>query len=529
MITGSSGFRVCDGGAVGASWLVVKKITEDASRPVREFSRFDGDALLGLDSLGLRGVAQRHLPEGGRGGVWEVRYEPVEPARVCRDCGVPAPVRSSRWRRFVHVLLGKAGVRLLVRCRRYECRGCGGAGEDDLSRVAADGRRLTERAAWWAVASVVLDAMSVRSVAATLGCLWDCANDAVPAKGMKHLAGDEHRLDGVTHLGVDEHVWRHTSRGSRYVTVVVDLTPRRDGRPARLLDVVEGRSGAAFAGWLASRSEEFRRNVRVVAMDAFAGYKHAVRKAVPHAREVLDPFHVVRLAGDKLRLAAYYRDAFRGGGVCGLGCGACWPAWAVGSSPPRAARCGCGCSCSARPSPWPRTWWPCGGSPRTGRGRSSVSCSSPWRARSCSGAAGVACMRCAPPATRTGSPTRIGRGSPSVRPRTGRVAAEPAAQSFEPADLLLEFADAFPSVLDGQGDVVLVPGAAQERHVGAVGQFAPFVLASRPLVVAQRGRVVRVPAEPLGLLGFGALVDGLADRGGAQRVRLYFVKSVFRV
>ncbi|MDF4085445.1 hypothetical protein [Bifidobacterium catenulatum] len=232
---------------------------------------------------------------------------------------------------------------------------------------------------------------------------------------------------------------------------------------------------------------------------------------------------------DELRLAAYYRDAFRGGGVCGLGCGACWPAWAVGSSPPRAARCGCGCSCSARPSPWPRTWWPCGGSPRTGRGRSSVSCSSPWRACSCSGAAGVACMRCAPPATRTGSPTRIGRGSPSVRPGTGRVAAEPAAQSFEPADLLLEFADAFPSVLDGQGDVVLVPGAAQERHVGAVGQFAPFVLASRPLVVAQRGRVVRVPAEPLGLLGFGALVDGLADRGGAQRVRLYFVKSVFRV
>ena len=232
---------------------------------------------MGLDSLGLRGVAQRHLPEGGRGGVWEVRCEPVEPARVCRDCGVPAPVRSSRWRRFVHVPLGKAGVRLLVRCRRYECRGCGGAWEDDLSRVAADGRRLTERAAWWAVASVVLDAMSVRSVAATLGCLWDCANDAVPAKGMKHLAGDEHRLDGVTHLGVDEHVWRHTSRGSRYVTVVVDLTPRRDGRPARLLDVVEGRSGAAFAG-----------------------YKHAVRKAVPHAREVLDPFHVVRLAGDKL-------------------------------------------------------------------------------------------------------------------------------------------------------------------------------------------------------------------------------------
>ena len=88
---------------------------------------------------------------------------------VCRDCGVPAPVRSSRWRRFIHTPLGKAGVHLLVHCRRYECRGCGGAWEDDLSRVAADGRRLTEAAVWWAVASVVLDAMSVRSVAMTLG------------------------------------------------------------------------------------------------------------------------------------------------------------------------------------------------------------------------------------------------------------------------------------------------------------------------------------------------------------------------
>ena len=71
----------------------MQKITEnDVPRPVREFSRFDGNVLLGLDRLGLRGLSQRHLPEGGRGGVWEVRCEPVEPARVCRDCGVPAPV-----------------------------------------------------------------------------------------------------------------------------------------------------------------------------------------------------------------------------------------------------------------------------------------------------------------------------------------------------------------------------------------------------------------------------------------------------
>ena len=37
-------------------------------------------------------------------------------------------------------------------------------------------------------------------------------------------------------------MWRHTRRGDRYVTVIIDLTPVRDRTgPARLLDVVAGR------------------------------------------------------------------------------------------------------------------------------------------------------------------------------------------------------------------------------------------------------------------------------------------------
>src|SRR5215217_6833360 len=37
-------------------------------------------------------------------------------------------------------------------------------------------------------------------------------------------------------IGVDEHVWRHTRRGDKYVTVIIDLTGIREGTgPARLL------------------------------------------------------------------------------------------------------------------------------------------------------------------------------------------------------------------------------------------------------------------------------------------------------
>ena len=42
-------------------------------------------------------------------------------------------------------------------------------------------------------------------------------------------------------------MWRHTRRGDRYVTVIIDLTPVRDrSGPARLLDVVPGRSKKAI-------------------------------------------------------------------------------------------------------------------------------------------------------------------------------------------------------------------------------------------------------------------------------------------
>ncbi len=51
-------------------------------------------------------------------------------------------------------------------------------------------------------------------------------------KGADVLAADLRRLDGVEAIGVDGHVWRHTRTGGRYVTVIVDLTPRRHGRPA---------------------------------------------------------------------------------------------------------------------------------------------------------------------------------------------------------------------------------------------------------------------------------------------------------
>lgn len=90
-----------------------------------------------------------------------------------------------------------------------------------------------------------------------------------------------------------------TATAGKYVIVGIGLAPVRDGTgPARLVDVVEGRSTQAVKAWLAGCSERWREQVEVIASDGFTGLKSATTEELPDATPCLNPFHVVRLAGD---------------------------------------------------------------------------------------------------------------------------------------------------------------------------------------------------------------------------------------
>ena len=89
--------------------------------------------------------------------------------------------------------------------------------------------------------------------------------------------------------------------GDRCVTVILDVTPVRDHRgPSRLLDMVPGLSKRVFKTWLASQPDTWRENIELVAMDGFTGFKSAAAEELPDATAVMDPLHVVHLAGDAL-------------------------------------------------------------------------------------------------------------------------------------------------------------------------------------------------------------------------------------
>ena len=225
----------------------------------------------------------------------------VEPDDWCRRCGCQGTVRDTVIRRLAHEPLGWRPTVLEVTIRRYRCTGCGHVWRQDTSRAAEPRARLSRRGLRWALEGIVVQHLTVARVAEGLDVSWNTANDAVLAEGRRVLINDPARFDGVKVIGVDEHCWRHTRKGDKYVMVVIDLTPVRDRTgPARLLDMVEGRSKQVFASWLDERPQEWRDKVEIVAMDGFTGFKTAAVEQLPDAVEVMDPFHVVQLAGDAL-------------------------------------------------------------------------------------------------------------------------------------------------------------------------------------------------------------------------------------
>ena len=266
--------------------------------PETTFTDPDLTTFLGLDTLGLTAVGQ--LLTSTRA-IVECRMPIGFENPFCKACEAQGVSRGTVARRLAHVPVGWRPTQLVVRVRRFACTHCCRVWRQDTSALAQPRARLTRSAVEWGLRALALECMSVCRVAAALGISWHTANNTILTSAQATLLDDPHRFDGVEVLGVDEHVWRHTRRGDRYVTVIIDLTPVRDrSGPARLVDVVPGRSKKPLQDWLAARGESWRGRVEVVAMDGFTGFKSAAGEELPQARAVMDPFHVVSLAASKL-------------------------------------------------------------------------------------------------------------------------------------------------------------------------------------------------------------------------------------
>lgn len=240
------------------------------------------------------------------GNITIIDATPVAVATTCPECGHPGTKRDHVVRTLVDLPVVGFPTRLHVRIPRFLCGNpaCGRKIFQASLACADDGAKLTHRVTRWILQRLAIDRMSVAATAKALGVGWELVNQVAIDACRTLVYDNPSHLDGVRILGVDEHVWKHTRRPgqpSSFVTVLVDLTPLVDGTgPARLLDMRPGRSAEVLRTWLQERTPDFRENVQVVTMDGFAGYATAVDEALPAATKVMDPFHVVHLAADKL-------------------------------------------------------------------------------------------------------------------------------------------------------------------------------------------------------------------------------------
>ena len=218
----------------------------------------------------------------------------------CPACGVLA-VGHGRVAVLLHDLpCAGVPVRVVWRKRRYRCHetACEVTTFSEVHELAAPRAKLTTRAIAWAVTQLRCHDIAVSALAEMLGVAWNTVWDAITPVIEAQLAAED-RLAGVNALGVDEHVWRHVGPpGTGLVTGIVDHSRGEDGRPrARLLDLVPGRTGAAYGDWLIEQGPAFTSGIRTATLDPFHGYANAIRDELPEAITVLDAFHVVKLGG----------------------------------------------------------------------------------------------------------------------------------------------------------------------------------------------------------------------------------------
>ena len=202
-----------------------------------------------------------------------------------------------------------AGYPLVLRVAvpRYRCLTpqCGRAVfNQDLGKLAAPRASTTRRCARYVLRRLMIDRTTISAIAAELGVSWHTVSSiAMRATADLIAAAGPDRLAGVRVIGVDEHRWAPRRRGAEgFVTLIIDLTPVLDRpAPARLLDMV-GRTLGGRAGVVAGRPTRRLRPGRGRGHGRVRRLQDRRHRSAARAITVMDPFHVVALAGAKLDL-----------------------------------------------------------------------------------------------------------------------------------------------------------------------------------------------------------------------------------
>ena len=238
-------------------------------------------------------------------GVEDVDGEPLRPHIRCRQpkpaCEGCGGVLWSHGERVVELVdLPVAGrlQRLMWHKRIWRCANpvCDvGYVSEQNAQIAPPREKLTTRAGRW-VTRQAGKGRPITDLESELGCCWHTINASVQRWGEALLDADVDRTTGVSALGLDEVLMGRVG----HFKVKVWSTTITDVGNGKLLDIVADKTADAPTRWILAQRQGWREQVSWATLDLSSSYRVAFDTALPHALQVADRFHVVRLANNAL-------------------------------------------------------------------------------------------------------------------------------------------------------------------------------------------------------------------------------------
>ena len=225
--------------------------------------------------------------EGGERLVIDLA-RPERRVLACPGCGYRTrAVYDRTTRTWRHLDALRTRVFLRVEVRRIDCPECGVVAEAvPFARPGSRFTRAFEDTAVWlardAPKSVVSRLMRVD---------WATVGRMLERVVLEHEGERADRLDGLRMIGIDEVAYR---KGRRYLTCVVDH------ESGALVWCGEGRSGASLAPFFVLLGPERCARIEAVSVDMGGAWPPVLARFVAQAAICIDPFHVVKLAGEAL-------------------------------------------------------------------------------------------------------------------------------------------------------------------------------------------------------------------------------------
>ena len=204
----------------------------------------------------------------------------------CGSCfAAVRKVHDRRERDWRHLDFAGMCVELRYAIARVECPCCGVTTE--LVPWAEPGVGFTRE--FEEMTAYLTQRADRTTVAKMLRIAWATVGSIVTRVVARFQPGS--RLDGLTHIGVDELSYR---RHHEYVTVVVDHVL------GRVVWAHPGKNADTLHAFFTELGPERASKLEAVTIDMSAAYIKAVTEASPNARLIFDRFHVQRLAHDAL-------------------------------------------------------------------------------------------------------------------------------------------------------------------------------------------------------------------------------------